>query len=551
MATVGALNIMVGTTIGPLKAGLGTASNMVKKFSSGIGGLGGMLAGLGIGAGLQSAAEEMDALLKASDTLGVTTENLAGLKYAAELADVPFEALTKTLFKMEDSLATAATTGKGPTADALTAIGLKASDLVNMRPDEAFATIGDALNGVGNAAQRNAIAMDIFGKGASQVASILKMGGDGIHAATQEASQLNLVFSQMDHEKVDAAGDAITKMKSSLKGIFQLAVVELAGGVGGAAETAAFGIASIGRWVINTFKTIKNEVGFFIGTWPLQWERAKLTTLIVWDTIKAGAIGAFDSIVAGLGVIGTNFMIAFENFPKIAVAAWEAISAGAGALLENLGGIFQDIGATVQAFAAGTVAALKAAFSLENPLTAFQNAFQSTFADKSSGAFAAIGEASSKAWSESIAQSGGLKSFESVSGAMGEAFSQGFAGSIDTSLDARKKKLQDQLDETRKTFDEIQKGPAGGKKDEGSGTPSAAFKSLASNAAVNKFAGAAQFGTSEAFSQIVAGMGALREGSDSAVEDNTGETADNTATTADNTGRIADALDRLELVDSY
>lgn len=554
MATVGSLNIMVGTNIAGLKSGLAGASSAVKKFSSGIGsGLSagaGLLAGLGISAGLQSAAEEMDALLKASDTLGISTENLAGLKYAAEQTDVPFEALTKSIFKMEDSLATAATTGKGPTADALTKLGLSAGNLVNMRPDEAFTVIGDALNGIENPLQRNALAMDIFGKGAATLGPLLKMGGDGINAATQEAEKLNLAFSQSDHEKVDAAGDAVGKLKNSFKGLFQLAVVELAGGVGGAAETAAFSIASIGKKVINAFKVIKNEVGFFIGTWPLQWERAKIVTLIVWDTIKAGAVASFDAVVAGLQVLGTNFMTAFENFPKIAIASWEAIKAGAVALWENLGGVFQDIGATVQAFAAGTVAALKAAFNLENPLTAFSNAFESTFADKSSGAFAAIGEASSKAWSESIAQSGGLKAFESVSGAMGEAFTQGFAGSIDNSLDARKREIDKQLADTRATFDEIQKGPAGGTGKSDDAKQMGKF-ATATTAISDKLAGATQAGSSEALSAIIGSMAAMSANTDNAVEDNTGETADNTQKTAENTERIADALEDLDMVEAF
>lgn len=488
---VGTLNVMVGANIGGLQKGLSGAASTVKGFSAsiagGLGSIGGLLAGLGIGAGLQSAAAGMDAILKSSQTLGISTENLVGLKHAAELADVPFETLTKSLFKMEDSLATAAVTGKGPAATALGVLGLKAEELIRMRPDEAFTVIGDALNGVGNAATRNSIAMDIFGKGAAEIGSVLAMGGEGINQATQEAERLNLTFSAIDAERVDAAGDSISKLKSAVTGAFQLFVVELAGGVGTAAETAAFKFADIARSGIAAFKALRDSVAFFIGSWSLQWELIKVNTAILWDTLKAGAVGAFAALIAGAIGVYNNFKNVFGNIAILTKA----------------------LGVAVVAF--------------------FKEGLDP-------GAF-------SKAFKDSLAASGGLTAPQDVQKAMGEAFTNGFAGAIDNSLDAKRKRILGDIADARKTFDDI--------KAEAESTPEVAATAKAAlasatvdsttSAVSDKLANATQFGTSEGAQQVFGAISAKAHSED--------KVAKNTEETARNTARIAEKIENLEPAD--
>lgn len=477
---------MVGATTGGLQKGLQGAASAVKGFSGGISnslaGLGGFIGFGALKAGLKSTAEEMDLVLKSSKTLGISTENLVGLKYAAEQAGVPFATLTNSLFKMEDSLATAATTGKGPAVAALSQLGLKASELINMRPDEAFTVIGDALNGVGNAAQRNALAMDIFGKGAKEIGAVLALGGEGINAATQEAERLGLTFSAIDAEKVDAAGDSIAQMKLAVQGAFQAVAIELAPAISSLASTAAFAFSDAAKSVGHFITVARNEVAFFVGTWALQWELIKVNTAITWDTLKAGAIGTFDAIVAG-----------------------------AVALAKNLVSIYQYIGSTQKALAEGIKAFFTSGFSTE----AFTNAFKANL------------------------QSMDLKS---ISGAMGEGFTQGFAGAVDNTLDVKRKKIISDIEGARRTFDDIQ---ADAEKSSVAATAakpalSTAFKAVesAANVSSNKFAGAAQAGSTEAASAIFGAISA-KMGDAKKTEKNTGRTADATE-------RIADAVENLE-----
>jgi hypothetical protein len=541
MANVGRLNILVGASVGGLASGLKGAAGTVEGFASTVtSNFGKLAAGLGLGLGLAGLKSWVSGAMDTIRTTGimakklsVSTEAFTELNYAALKSGVSTESFAGAMGKMEKTIGNAAIKG-GPAAKVFSDIGLNVQELASMSPDQAFLKISDAIKGIEDPFRQAAAITSIFGKGGLDLSIMLNKGSDEIISLGKHAKELGVTFTDMDVTKIKEATASWKEMKAIIAGAGQQFAIALAPSLKTVNDLLLSGLVSGKQF----FGSLINEVGFFVGTWSLQWELIKANALITWDTIKAGAVGAFDATIAGLVVLGANFMTAFENFPKIAVASWEAIKAGAVALWENLGGVFQDIGATVQAFASGTVAALKAAFNLENPLTAFRDSFNQTFSETSSGAFATIRDSASQAWSDSIAGAGGLKSFESISGAAGEAGAQGFAGALDSSLDRERQKILGQIADTRKEFDAMQAGTPGAAVKAAGGTVGQASTV---NAVSSQLAGATQHGTTEAASQIFASMSA-RMGKDD-------EVAANTAQTAANTERVATAIENLEMPD--
>lgn len=491
MASVGKLNILVGATLSPLKKGLGQATGMVKSFSAGIGSMvGGLGAVVGFGAvtvGLKSAAAGMDEVLKASETLGISTENLIGLKHAAAEADVPFETLTNSIFKMEDGLATAAKTGKGPAADALRSLRLSAKDLVNMRPDEAFTVIGDALNGVGNAAQRNSLAMDIFGKSAAKIDAVLRLGGEGVHAATQETQRLGMSFSAIDAKKVDAAGDAIGKLGSAIKGAAQQTVIRLAPAIEKMATSAAFTFADTAKAVGNFVDEAGAEIGFFVGNWDLNFKIAKLKTFQVLNEIGAFFVATFDATLAGFKAFTSNWQNIITDLTHTTVLGdWiDSFAQHFISALDGIAAVWEKRWSILSGEA--------------NPFTIFQQTFDKTMGDIKSS------------FPEVLAQTKGA--LQDFGGKVSEEFSKSFSGSIDKDLGKQLNAALDELGQKRLIFD-LGRLPAGlrdaAAKPETKGAFEGAIGSISA-----KTAGAAQIGSAEAFSAIIASMRATAGGDNS------------------------------------
>ncbi len=83
---------------------------------------------VGLGVAVKGAIDHADALSKASQKAGVTTESLSRLAYAASYSDVSLDGLTGGLGKLSKSLADAAGNSKGTAATAFRALGVSVTD---------------------------------------------------------------------------------------------------------------------------------------------------------------------------------------------------------------------------------------------------------------------------------------------------------------------------------------------------------------------------------------------------------------------------------------
>ncbi|MDE8344524.1 MAG: LptA/OstA family protein, partial [Acidocella sp.] len=107
-------------------------------ISAGLGGLfaGGAVATAALGGVVASGIERLDQLGDAAQQLGVTTQALSELRYAANLSGSSAEDLDAALVKMNANLGDAATKAT-PTGDALKKLGLDAREIATLAPDEA------------------------------------------------------------------------------------------------------------------------------------------------------------------------------------------------------------------------------------------------------------------------------------------------------------------------------------------------------------------------------------------------------------------------------
>lgn len=206
-----------------VEKGLGKISSALFSVQSSI--LGAVGVG-GMGALIKSSMDATDALAKASDRLNITTEALAGLHYAGDLAGISAEALNTGLGKMGKTLAEAAAGGTQAN-EAFRSLGLSAKELSQLPADQAFMRISDALMSVDNSMQRLKLTQDIFGKGSTEIINLMAEGSEGMAAATREAKALGLALSRVDAAKIEIANDSFTRIKGVFAGIGNTIAVQL------------------------------------------------------------------------------------------------------------------------------------------------------------------------------------------------------------------------------------------------------------------------------------------------------------------------------------
>ncbi len=230
MATIGWIKVGASVETGGLQKGFRKAASEVSRFGSSIAGAGAkLLAFAGIGLSVNALKNYVEGSLKAvaetgklARRVGITTEALTGLQYAAKLTGTDADALSGSLLKMQKNLSNAAGTAGtlagqagGPVSFALRAMGLEVRELAKMKPDEAFLKIAGGFQNIKNPADRAAAAFHIFGKSGAELLNTLNAGPAKIAALQAEAKRLGVTFDDVGATKARMVTAALTKINEA------------------------------------------------------------------------------------------------------------------------------------------------------------------------------------------------------------------------------------------------------------------------------------------------------------------------------------------------
>ena len=172
----------------------------------------------GFGALIQSSINAGDELAKTADKLGVTTEALAGLRHAAELTGVSTGTMDMAMQRFTRRAAEAAK-GTGEAKGALRELGIDAESIVRLPLDEQMNVVADAMSGVESQSDKVRLAMKLFDSEGVALVNTLGGGAEALKAMTSEAEHLGLTLSRTDTAQMEAANDAITRLKGVFEGL--------------------------------------------------------------------------------------------------------------------------------------------------------------------------------------------------------------------------------------------------------------------------------------------------------------------------------------------
>lgn len=191
--------------------GISTKANSVATATKGLStAAGGLLVALG-GAAVNS-AKYADDLNTLSAQTGISAEDLQKMQYAADRVDVDVDTIAGAMSKMRRSMAS----DSAASAEAFARIGVSVRDSSGQLRDSStvFYEVLAGLSRVGNETERDAIAMDIFGRSADQLAGIVDDGGAALKQLGQEAEDMGLILDEQTLGSLNAFNDQLDQLKA-------------------------------------------------------------------------------------------------------------------------------------------------------------------------------------------------------------------------------------------------------------------------------------------------------------------------------------------------
>lgn len=173
-------------------------------------------AAAGVGAGMLKMAygsvQAADELATTAKQTGFTVEELQKMQYASELVDVSLDDMTGALRKLKPKL----TEDNG----LLQGLGISVRNVDgSMRPaTDVFYDALEALSKIPDETRRDQVAMELFGKGADELAGIIDDGGAALKAYGQEAADAGLILSEDTVNALTETSDTIEKLKADMTG---------------------------------------------------------------------------------------------------------------------------------------------------------------------------------------------------------------------------------------------------------------------------------------------------------------------------------------------
>lgn len=318
------------------------------------------------------AAASADDLVTLSKQTGISTDQLQLYAAAADLVDVSVEDMAKSQQKLKKSMFTASE--GGATAEYFERLGVSVTDANgNLRDsNDVFMEVIEALGNMENETERDALAMEIFGKSASNLNPLIEDAGKTYSEVSQMLSEHGLSpLSEEELQKANQFQDSLDTIKLILQQLIMNVGAKVAGVLQPILDQLVDKVTAFAEWlsgvdpqiiaivlgitaavaalapVLMAIGTAISAVGAamsFLAANPVVLIIAAIAALIAvivllvknWDTVKEKALEVWESIKEVYNGVADWFREKFE-------AAYEAIKGVFSSVAEFFGGIWETI----------------------------------------------------------------------------------------------------------------------------------------------------------------------------------------------------------------
>lgn len=255
-----------------------------------------------------AAADFADDILTLSSQTGISTDTLQELKYAAEFVDVSLETMTGSMAKMVRSMSSAQN-GSKEASEAFRKLHISITNNGQLKDSEQmFYELIDALGKVKNETERDALAMQIFGKSAQDLNPLIEAGSARLKELGEEAQKLGIIMSPENLGQLGDLKDQMDKLNaqtSALKLNLGLALIPVLSGLFNILNKinpqVLATVAIVGSIAVIAVSVIK-AIGSITSTFSAMNPATLKTTAIVVGVVAALiALAAVIAVIVGKG----------------------------------------------------------------------------------------------------------------------------------------------------------------------------------------------------------------------------------------------------------
>lgn len=295
---------------------------------------------------VKAAAAYSDEINTLSIQTGISAEKLQEFKYMEDLIDVSTDTMTGSMAKLIKNMANAQNGSKNTTA-AFEALGVAITDESGelRNNQDVFGEVIDALGKMENETQRDAYAMQIFGKSAQDLNPLIEAGGDKIAALAQEAHDMGYVLSGETLESLNETQDALDRFSKVTEGVKNNLVAAFGPTVTATIEPLVEVLKDIPAAVSSgdfsgVLESTKGIIDGAIQTAQEQAPQFIKTGLSLARQVAVGLIQELPSIQeASLGIIQSAIEGITEESPKLIEAAPPVLEQLASGLIKAAPGL--------------------------------------------------------------------------------------------------------------------------------------------------------------------------------------------------------------------
>ena len=272
-------------------------------------------AGAAVGGGLlatgANAIKSADDLATLAKRTGLSTDMLQKFSYASDMVDVSTEELAGAVSKMKKNM--------GSAPEKFEALGIAVQNA-----DGSFRPLEDilmdslaALSTIGDETERDLAAMDLFGKSADSLATIIDDGGAGLAEYGAKAQELGLIMDEETIGKLTATGDKIDELKAQTSATLIEVGAELLENLAPAIETIVGKVAEVIAWLgtldSDTLNTILIIAGVVAAISPLASIIGGISTAIGGVTSAIQFLLANPIVLLIAAIVGLVTLIATKG----------------------------------------------------------------------------------------------------------------------------------------------------------------------------------------------------------------------------------------------
>jgi len=220
----------------------------------------------GFGYLVKGSLDAGDKIQKLSIRIGASTEALSEYQHVAELTGVTFDSLS-IAWQRQTRRISEASQGTGEAVKALDELGLSASYLNTLAPEQQFEVLADSLNGVANQSDKVRLAMKFWDSEGVSLLQTIDGGSESLRQMRAEAQRLGLTLSREQVDKMAEAKDSVSRMRFSLQGMANDIAVNVGPSIQSLASYAgteipkAFHVSKVG---MQGFRVLLNDIGIEI-----------------------------------------------------------------------------------------------------------------------------------------------------------------------------------------------------------------------------------------------------------------------------------------------